>query len=552
MSVTLNTKFSGAFSWSSRFWLLLLFIESLALAWMISPFQAELPDAAWVNCALPIRSAAILVLVFCFYLVRTKNEFKNLSVWSQKPELAMVAINVMAFAVLAIALLVMREDLKLGLLVQGSQWLYLGYGLAMVIFVVSGFASLVCSTLGAITLNKYGKQAVLVGGFALLLYNFSWISDIIGSYWFKWFGLLTVEGAMSMCRLFGLDPSVSWVWYGKIVDFPVVHTDTFVVAITQACSGFQSIALYLCIMCVYLFINAKQIGIKRALWIAPVSILFLMLLNTIRIAVLILIGAYYSSEIASNGFHSSSGWLYLILIVMVSIAYFERQIREGGDGLSQQRTNEFRGEDQTYLIIPLMVYIATSLIVKTLSGEFNWLYPIPVALTATYLWFHRKDYLFKLGKFGLLSMVVGILVSVMWVWIIPVDVSYNEKVEDLIARSNDLVWLGWLAFRILGAVLLVPFIEEIAFRGFALDQIREYATQKFGFDEGAARWVALGLSSLLFGLVHNDVLAGTLEGVAYGLIRMRTGRLSDAIAAHATANAVLAAYVLNNSYWSYW
>lgn len=537
---------------ASRLWFAILLLESLAIGWLVSPLQAELPDSAWVSCALPIRSAAILLLVFSLYLVRTRNELKNLRAWSQMPQGSLVAINVVGFTALAIVLLGMREDLKSDLLTQGKHWLYLGYGFAMVSFIVSGFTSLISYRLGSFTVSQYGKQIILVGGFALLLYNFSWISDMIGAYWFNWFGLLTVKGALSVCQLFGLDPTISWVWYEKIVDFPVVHTDTFVVAITQACSGFQSIALYLCIMSVYLFINAKQIGIHRVLWIAPVSILFLMLLNTIRIAVLIMIGAFYSAEIASNGFHSSSGWLYLIMVVMISITYIERQIRIGGVGPSPQKCTAFEGEDQTYLIVPLMIYIATSLIVKTLSGEFNWLYPIPVVVTATYLWFHRRDYPIKLGEFGLLSMLVGMLVTLMWVEVIPIDFAHNEKVDDLVARSNNALWLAWLAFRILGAVLVVPFIEEIAFRGFALDQIRVYASQRWGFDDRAAPWVALGLSSVLFGLVHNNVLAGTLEGAAYGLVRMRTGRLSDAIAAHATANAILAIYVLSTSRWNYW
>lgn len=54
-----------------------------------------------------------------------------------------------------------------------------------------------------------------------------------------------------------------------------------------------------------------------------------------------------------------------------------------------------------------------------------------------------------------------------------------------------------------------------------------------------------GLSSLAFGLLHGERwVAGSLAGLIYAAVFLRRGRIGDAVAAHATTNALLAAWVL--------
>jgi membrane protease YdiL (CAAX protease family) len=56
----------------------------------------------------------------------------------------------------------------------------------------------------------------------------------------------------------------------------------------------------------------------------------------------------------------------------------------------------------------------------------------------------------------------------------------------------------------------------------------------------------------MFGAMHGRFLAGTLAGVALGLTLARRGRLADAVVAHGTANALIAAYALSTQQWSVW
>ena len=46
---------------------------------------------------------------------------------------------------------------------------------------------------------------------------------------------------------------------------------------------------------------------------------------------------------------------------------------------------------------------------------------------------------------------------------------------------------------------------------------------------------------VLFSALHRRLLAGTVAGGAYALVLLRRGELSDAVVAHATTNACLAA-----------
>jgi CAAX prenyl protease-like protein len=65
--------------------------------------------------------------------------------------------------------------------------------------------------------------------------------------------------------------------------------------------------------------------------------------------------------------------------------------------------------------------------------------------------------------------------------------------------------------------------------------------------------MALLVSSLLFGLLHgNRWVEGTAAGLLYGMMILRRGRIGDAVAAHATTNALLALYVLAFHHWQLW
>ncbi|MGB3622163.1 MAG: CPBP family glutamic-type intramembrane protease, partial [Ketobacter sp.] len=57
-------------------------------------------------------------------------------------------------------------------------------------------------------------------------------------------------------------------------------------------------------------------------------------------------------------------------------------------------------------------------------------------------------------------------------------------------------------------------------------------------------------SSLAFGALHGAWIAGTVAGVVYALVRIRTRHVGDAILAHAITNGLLCAYAAMTGEWS--
>ena len=108
----------------------------------------------------------------------------------------------------------------------------------------------------------------------------------------------------------------------------------------------------------------------------------------------------------------------------------------------------------------------------------------------------------------------------------------------------------WLIFRVLGSVITVPLAEELAFRGYLTRKLiaKDFETLPLG----QFSWFSFIMASVLFGLLHERWLAGTLAGMAYALALYRRGQLGDAVIAHMTTNALIAVFVLTQGKWSLW
>jgi hypothetical protein len=60
------------------------------------------------------------------------------------------------------------------------------------------------------------------------------------------------------------------------------------------------------------------------------------------------------------------------------------------------------------------------------------------------------------------------------------------------------------------------------------------------------------LTALMFGLSHNEWIAGILCGAAYHWLVLRKNRLGDAMTAHAITNFLLGAWVVWRGAWHFW
>jgi len=140
-----------------------------------------------------------------------------------------------------------------------------------------------------------------------------------------------------------------------------------------------------------------------------------------------------------------------------------------------------------------------------------------------------KAALWGLGA-GLTSYVASLLLSQLLEWI-GLPVTEQDWVQELMGTPGQLLALSpWI-------VLLVPFSEELFFRGYMMRFLEQRA--------GAA--IGVGVSSLLFALVHlnaSGIVIYLMIGLVLAWVYRRTASLVAPVVAHAVHNGVTLAGAL--------
>jgi len=354
---------------------------------------------------------------------------------------------------------------------------------------------------------------------------------------------------------FQLSSALLGFFYTDIVVDPALKnlgTTAFQVNIAPVCSGYEGIGLIFVFTCIYLFLFRQDFRFPQALLLFPLGITTIWLFNALRIVALIGIGSSYSPDIAIGGFHSQAGWISFIivstglLVVAHKLPLFSHSVPRQDPAKAQAS-----GDNMAMAtLLPIAVLLAATLMTQALSADFNWLYPLRVVATVlalSYCW-----NLLGLGTYRLRlePFLWGALVFFIWIFLIPLD----AVADDRFANSLDDVsptWAAvWLIFRAFGAVVTVPIAEELAFRGYLLARLCSDALSlkkppRFS-------WFAIAISSVMFGFLHSNMLAGTIAGVIYAWVRYRGGHIGDTIAAHSVTNLLLTIYVVTTGHWSAW
>ena len=186
-----------------------------------------------------------------------------------------------------------------------------------------------------------------------------------------------------------------------------------------------------------------------------------------------------------------------------------------------------------------------------------YLYPLKVMVVACLLYRYMREYqelkLKELAKFltTITVCLAGLLVFFLWIhmdWTLGIA----EKPRGF---NPTLLPGGWVRvvmtmFRVGGAVLVVPLMEELFWRSFL---IRKLIDENFlKVPVGSFSWASFLLTVALFGFEHNYILAGMMAGIIYNLILYRTKSIANCVLAHAATNLALALYVLSTGKWQFW
>lgn len=199
-----------------------------------------------------------------------------------------------------------------------------------------------------------------------------------------------------------------------------------------------------------------------------------------------------------------------------------------------------------------------------------WLYPLQTVTCLFLLVALRQQYDFGPHRGWAAATLAGILGIA--VWIAPgylfrtLQVSpgwwrhfgfapRTEGFDPTMLQTFAPVWyLPVMAFRFLRLVIVVPFVEEIFWRGFLMRYVTDPDGDFWQVPFGAFHRRSLVVVTAMFVLVHApvDYATASVFGLLMYGIAVRTKSLSACILMHAVANLLLGLYVMATGQWGYW
>jgi exosortase E/protease (VPEID-CTERM system) len=327
-----------------------------------------------------------------------------------------------------------------------------------------------------------------------------------------------------------------------------IGTHRFTAVISSQCSGLEGIGLLLVFGCIWLLLFRDEARFPHAVVLLPLGMVALFVLNSFRIAALIMIGTLGARKIAAEGFHSQAGWIAFNSVAFAGSAVARRWkwiLRE------EHKPAVTEGSNPTAaFLVPFLAILAAAMLSRAASAGFEWLYSLRLVAALLAIWIYRRSYERLDWKVGWIGPSVGAAVFILWTGVQQFRGGAIPMPQDLAGMAAPLR-SAWIAGRIAGAVVTVPLAEELAFRGYLLRRFTAADFENVRFQ--STTWFAVLASSIFFGIMHGGAWAvGILAGAAYAAVIRRTGRMGDAVAAHATTNALLAIYVLAFGQWQLW
>jgi CAAX prenyl protease-like protein len=189
----------------------------------------------------------------------------------------------------------------------------------------------------------------------------------------------------------------------------------------------------------------------------------------------------------------------------------------------------------------------------------RWLYGVKVLVVGAMLWWWRREYTELRWAAAerptamqlALAVAVGFAVFAMWIrldapWM---TVGVGAVGFTPIGAEGRIDW-ALVVVRCMGAVLLVPVMEELFWRSFLMRWVQQQDFLALAPARAGLR--AVLISAAVFALAHPLWLAALLTGVIYAWLYGKTERLWVPTIAHAVTNAALAAHVLATEQWQFW
>jgi CAAX prenyl protease-like protein len=215
--------------------------------------------------------------------------------------------------------------------------------------------------------------------------------------------------------------------------------------------------------------------------------------------------------------------------------------------------------DDLAYILPMAIFLGLT----WAGGNWKSLYPasyvvktIAVAIALIVLWRRFTPIRWNGWWLGVIVGVVGIFQWVGMQLFLQKHFEHFRPSPDVFDPTkvfeNPAMLYGFFAVRLIGAVLVVPVMEELFWRDFLWRSV--IAPNDFKLAKvGEWDWKAFAIVSLAFAVVHgNWWLTSIVWAAMVGCLLVYTKSLGACIIAHAVTNLLLGAYVLWTKDWAFW
>jgi len=322
----------------------------------------------------------------------------------------------------------------------------------------------------------------------------------------------------------------------------VLRLADFAVRIDVACSGFEGMGLATILIAAYWIAFRRELRFPHAFLLLPIGVLLVWVGNVLRIVALMSLGAFVDPHLAIGAFHSKAGWVAFCAIALAvgalgrSLRFFSRGQRDASDSALNPTAA---------YVLPLVILVATALATSMFAVTYDRFYVLRLVSAAIVLVAYRRHYGAPSWAWSWPPCLFGAAFGLLWV----VTQARNSNLSQLEVAGQH-AGFGWLTARALGSVVIIPVCEELAFRGFLM---RWLVSRDFTHvATNRAFPMAVAISSVAFGLLHQRWCIASFAGVGFALVQIRSGKLGDSIVAHGVTNAIIAIWVLMSEDFSSW
>jgi len=200
-------------------------------------------------------------------------------------------------------------------------------------------------------------------------------------------------------------------------------------------------------------------------------------------------------------------------------------------------------------VVPFVIFGVFTFIAPLFHISRGIIYPLKTVLVAACLIYFWGLYKHEISfSFSWLAVISGIFVF--FIWVLPEGLYPQIGNSEFNPNGHANGAYLSIAFRMVGASLIVPLMEELFWRSFAL---RFAIRSDFkSVPLGQFSWFSFIFVSLLFGFEHHRWLVGIVAGIVYAGVLYRSKNLFDPILSHAITNFLLGLYVISTHQWFFW